>query len=438
MAFQDKRPGGRPPSAHGPLIDDLLARMTLTEKVGQMSQLPITGDEVPPETLDDVRAGRLGSFLNTRSLEQRNRLQKIAVEESRLGVPLIFGRDVIHGYKTVLPIPLGQGATFDPELVEAAAAVAAREAREAGIDWVFAPMVDVARDPRWGRIAEGCGEDPRLVAAMGAAMVRGFQGADPGAPGRVAACAKHFAGYGAVEAGREYNTTWIPEQLLRELYLVPFKACVDAGVLTIMSAFNDLNGVPVSGNEPVLRGILKQEWGFGGFVVSDWAAVVEMISHGLARDEAHAAEHAARAGIDMEMATRAFLHELSRLVEQGRVPLAVVDDAVRRILAVKARLGLFERPYVEAPQQSVALSDEHRSIARQLARESLVLLKNEGRALPLQSTARSIAVVGPLADDGRDQLGCWAYDGDARDSVTVLGALHATPEVRQALADRTR
>jgi beta-glucosidase len=405
-----------------PFVDELLERMTLPEKAGQMSQLPIFDPEAPAQTLDAVREGKVGSFLNARSLEQRNVLQRVAVEESRLKIPLIFGRDVIHGYKTIFPIPLGQSATFDSALVERAAAAAAREAREAGIDWVFAPMVDIARDPRWGRIAESCGEDPYLAGRMGAAMVRGFQGPDPGAPGRVAACAKHFAGYGAAEAGREYGTTSIPEQLLREVYLAPFKACVEAGVLTLMSGFNDLNGVPASGNELLLRKILKGEWAFAGFVVSDWASIVEMVRHGFAADESSAGLQAARAGVDMEMGSGAYGNLLA-LVAGGQLALDVIDDAVRRVLTVKHRLGLFDRPYADVPMVSVTLSDEHRALAGDLARESIVLLKNEGRTLPLGRHVKSIAVIGPQADDPRDQLGCWSYDGDPGAAQTVLAAL---------------
>ncbi len=412
----------RPAGAGIALIDDLLARMTLAEKAGQMSQLPIFQAATPSQTIDAVREGRVGSFLNAQSIEQRNELQRVAVEESRLKIPLIFGRDVIHGYKTIFPIPLGQSATFDPALVERAAAAAAQEASEAGIDWVFAPMVDIARDPRWGRIAESCGEDPYLAARMGAAMVRGFQGPDVGTPGRVAACAKHFAGYGAAEAGREYSTTSIPEQLLREVYLPPFKACVDAGVLTLMTGFNDLNGVPASGNDLLLDTILRAEWGFGGFVVSDWASIAEMVRHGFVQDEPHAAVEAARAGVDMEMGSSTYAN-LPRLVKEGRLPLGVLDAAVRRVLAVKYRVGLFERPYARPPATSVTLSSAHRSLARELARESIVLLKNERAILPLASHVKSVAVVGPQADDPRDQLGCWSFDGDAAASITALSAL---------------
>ncbi|HXN33458.1 MAG TPA: beta-glucosidase BglX [Polyangiaceae bacterium] len=405
-----------------PLIEELLARMTLVEKAGQMSQLPIFQAETTAQTIDAVREGRVGSFLNAQSVEQRNGLQRVAVEESRLKIPLIFGRDVIHGYKTVFPIPLGQSATFDPALVERAAAAAAAEAHEAGIDWVFAPMVDIARDPRWGRIAESCGEDPYLAARMGAAMVRGFQGPQPGTPGRVAACAKHFAGYGAAEAGREYGTTCIPEQLLREVYLAPFKACVDAGVLTLMTGFNDLNGVPATGNDLLLENILRGEWGFAGFVVSDWGSIVEMVRHGFVEDEPHSAVVAAQAGVDMEMGSGAYAN-LPKLVDQGRVALRTIDEAVRRVLTVKHRLGLFDRPYAEPRKVSVTLSNEHRSVARELARESIVLLKNEGRILPLGPHVKSIAVIGPQADDPRDQLGCWSFDGEAAASLTVLAAL---------------
>ena len=351
-------------------------------------------------------------------------LQRVAVEESRLKIPLIFGRDVIHGYKTVFPIPLGQSATFDPALVQRAAAAAAHEASEVGIDWVFAPMVDIVRDPRWGRVAESCGEDPYLAARMGAAMVRGFQGADVRAPGRVAACAKHFAGYGAAEAGREYSTTSIPEQLLREVYLAPFKACVEAGVFTLMTGFNDLNGVPASGNDFLLGKVLRGEWEFSGFVVSDWGSIAEMVRHGFVEDEAHAAVEAARAGVDMEMGSSTYTN-LPKWVEQGRLPLGVLDDAVRRVLTVKYRVGLFDRPYAAAAKTSVALSNEHRSVARELARESIVLLKNDGGILPLGSQVRSVAVVGPQADDPRDQLGCWSFDGDVTASITLLSALRA-------------
>lgn len=396
--------------------------MTLLEKAGQTHQLALFGP-ADAETTAGVRDGRIGSFLNAADLAQRNELQRIAVEQSRLGIPLMFGRDVIHGYRTIFPIPLGQGATFDPDLVEQAAAAAAAEAAEVGIDWVFAPMVDVARDARWGRIAEGCGEDALLTSRMGAAMVRGFQGGDIADPRHVAACAKHFAAYGATEAGKEYNTTWVPEQLLREVYLRPFLACVEAGVATLMTGFNDLNGVPASGNALLTRQILKGEWGFPGFVVSDWASVREMMAHGACATEADAALQGLTAGVDMDMAGRVYVERLPRLVETGALSMEVLDDSVRRVLTVKHRLGLFERPYVDAPATSVALCDTHKLLARALVRESLVLLKNDARSLPLPSGLASLAVVGPLADDPQEQLGCWAFDGRREDAVTILAGL---------------
>ncbi len=396
--------------------------MTLAEKAGQMSQYP--GRRADPEQIaEDIRQGKVGSILNAGTLERRNELQHIAVEESRLGIPLVFGRDVIHGYRTAFPIPLGQAASFDPILVERAAAVAAREASEAGIDWTFAPMVDISRDPRWGRVAESCGEDPFLASELGAAMVRGFQGQDLRDPTHIAACAKHYAGYGAAEGGKDYNSTHLPEQLLREVYLAPFRACVEAGVLTLMSAFNDLNGIPASGNELTLRRILKGEWDFLGVVVSDWASMREMIQHGICTDEREVAIQALRAGVDLEMASRCYQQHLPELVESGVVPPELVDDAARRVLNVKHQLGLFDLPYAETPKSSVAVCAEHRELARQAARESAVLLKNEQGILPLGKDLRRLAVIGPLADDPQEQIGCWAFDARAEDSVTLLDAL---------------
>jgi beta-glucosidase len=345
------------------------------------------------------------------------------VEESRLGIPLLFGRDVIHGYKTIFPIPLGLAASFDPPLAEEVAAAAAREAREAGIDWTFSPMVDVTREPRWGRVAEGFGEDPWLASRFGAAMVRGYQGPDPSAPDRIGACAKHFVAYGAAEAGKEYNTTWVPEPLLRDVYLPPFRACVDAGVLTVMCGFNDLNGVPMSGHRWALGDVLKSELGFRGLVVSDWGSVQEMLAHGSCSDARHAAREAVRAGVDMEMATLLYRAELVRLVESAEVPLAELDDAVRRILTVKHALGLFDRPYTRSPRSSTWLSPTHLGLARRAASASLVLLGNRSGCLPLPAALDSLCVVGPLADDAHNPLGCWSFDGDSRASVTLLGAL---------------
>lgn len=410
-------------------VERLLAELTVTEKIGQMTQCalparPEDDSEGYARLLGELRRGAIGSCLNARDRDLRNQLQRVALEESRVPIPLLFGRDVIHGYKTIFPIPLGLAASFDPDLAEAVGRAAAHEASEAGIDWTFAPMVDVTREPRWGRVAEGFGEDPWLVSLLGAAMVRGFQGRDPSDPTRVAACAKHYLGYGAAEAGKEYNTTWVPEALLRDVYLPPFRACIDAGVLTVMCGFNDLNGVPMSGHAWALRGVLKQELGFGGFVVSDWASVPEMIVHGSCADEHEAALEALRAGLDMEMATPVFKRELAGLVSSGQIPITLLDDAVRRILTVKHRLGLFERPYTPSPAPSVTLSPAHLELARQAARASLVLLHDRAGCLPLAaSSLRSLCVVGPLADDVHNPLGCWSFDGERAASVTLLAAL---------------
>jgi beta-glucosidase len=418
-------------------VERLLGELSVAEKVGQMCQCalharPEENPDAHTQLLAEVRRGEIGSFLNARSLEQRNELQRAAVEESRMGIPLLFGRDVIHGYKTIFPIPLGLAASFDAQLAEDVAAACAREAREAGIDWTFAPMVDVTREPRWGRVAEGFGEDPWLASRLGAAMVRGFQGDDPSAPDRIGACAKHYVGYGATEAGKEYNTTWVPEPLLRDVYLPPFRACVEAGVLTVMCGFNDLNGVPMSGNRWALRELLKGELGFAGFVVSDWASMQEMLQHGSCSDSRHAALEAVRAGVDMEMASPLYRSELVRLVESGEVPSEELDDAVRRILEVKHALGLFERPYTRSPRSSVSLSPPHLGLARRAASASLVLLGNRSGCLPVPAGLDSLCVVGPLADDPHNPLGCWSFDGDRTASVTLLGAL------RERLGPSTR
>ncbi len=409
-----------PPSS--PFVEQLLGKMTLAEKIGQMTQHAY-GIGEPEEVEQAVRRGQVGSFLNATPLEIRNSLQKLAVEETRLGIPLVFGRDVIHGYRTIFPIPLGLSATFDPSLVEETAAAAAREAVEDGTDWTFAPMVDVTREPRWGRIAESPGEDPYLSAQMGAAMVRGFQGDDPSATDRLAACAKHFAGYGAVEAGKDYNSTWIPEGQLRELHLAAFRACVEAGVLTVMSGFNDLNGIPVTANELLLRRILKEEWAFGGVVVSDWASASELIAHGLCDNEREVAHATLTAGLDMEMATKNYREHLEGLVAEKSELSAHIDDSVRRILTLKQALGLFERPYVSAPTTTVALSVEHLALARRSVHKSVVLLKNEENVLPLRGDEKKVALIGPLADDQVNQLGCWAYDAWPDRAVTLKSEL---------------
>jgi beta-glucosidase len=404
-------------------VEELLARMTLAEKVGQMVQINAYRGEVPEALKLRLRQGRVGSMLNEIAPAASTEIQRIAVEESRLGIPLLMGRDVIHGYRTIFPIPLGQAAAWDPDLVAACASVAAEEASSAGFQWTFAPMMDIARDPRWGRIAEGFGEDPHLASVLAAAMVGGFQGDDLSAPNRIAACAKHFAGYGAAEGGRDYDTVNLPEGLLRDVYLPPFKAAVQAGVATVMTSFNEINGVPASGNEFLLRKVLRDEWGFKGFVVSDWESMAEMIDHGFCADLKDVAMKSIRAGVDMEMQSTAYPDHLEELVRSGAVPMKLVDDAVRGVLRIKIALGLFDtrRPFsakVPAPPSPEALR-----LAKAAAVKSVVLLKNDGRVLPLSRGLRSVAVIGPLADDPYEVLGTWNRDGQVEDTVTPLRAI---------------
>ncbi len=402
-------------------VTELVANMTLSEKIGQMSQVNGGG----PDLHEAVRQGRVGSVINEVDVNEVNELQRLAVEESRLGIPLMIGRDVIHGFKTIFPIPLGQAATWDAELVTQAAAVAATEAASVGVNWTFAPMIDITRDPRWGRIAESLGEDTFLCSILGAAMVRGFQGEALDDPNSIAACAKHFAGYGAVEGGMDYSTANIPENELRNVYLPPFKAALDAGVVTFMSSFSDLNGVPATGNEFLMKQILRNEWGFGGFVVSDWDAIRELKVHGFAANDEDAALEAATAGIDMEMASDVYAQYLADLIEAGKFTVEQVDEMVSNILRVKMQLGLFQSPYTDPHNFAVPVNDEHRQIAKDIAIKSCVLLKNDGDTLPLSAkTLDSIAVIGPLADDGYEQLGTWVFDGESRHSQTCLQALH--------------
>jgi len=417
-------PSEKSPAALERRVAALLARMTLAEKIGQMSQVH-AGEGVAATPLrEDIGAGRIGAVLNAVDPHAVNALQRVAVEESRLGIPLLFGRDVIHGFRTVLPIPLGQAATFNPGLVREGARIAAIEAAAAGVNWTFAPMIDIARDPRWGRIAESLGEDPYLASRLGVAMIEGFQGEDLAAPGAIAACAKHFAGYGASESGRDYATTNVPENELRNVYLPPFRAAVDAGVATLMTSFSDLNGVPGTANAFLLRQVLRREWGFRGFVVSDWGSIPQLSVHGLTADDADAACEAVTAGVDMDMAGGAYAAQLARLVEEGRVSLEVIDAAVACILRLKFRLGLFERPYVEPGRPPAVALDERLRIAKQVALESVVLLKNDAGTLPLSRTGiRSIAVIGPLADEPYEQLGTWVFDGDPALSITGLQGL---------------
>ncbi len=430
-------PETAPAGPGSPRVRHLLARMTLEEKIGQLS-LRGRGsrgshDEVPAALVEAVRAGHTGALINVMVPSEVDRLQRVAVEASRLGIPLLVGRDVIHGLHAVQPIPLGQAASWDPGLVEAGARAAAEEAAAYGVNWTFAPMVDVARDPRWGRIAESFGEDPYLSSVLAAAMVRGFQGDDLAAPGSIAACAKHFAGYGAGEGGRDYAAAAISESELRNVYLPPFRAAVEAGAATLMSGFHEVDGVPVTGDRRLLTDVLRGEWGFDGFVVSDWNSVTEMIAHGFAADERAAARVALAAGVDLEMTSESYERHLAGLVAAGEIDLAAVDAAVARVLGVKERLGLFERPYRPAGAEPGRLDPGHLETARRLALEGAVLLRNEGAVLPLAEGAR-VAVVGPLADAPREQLGTWTYDGRAEDSVTPLSALRA--RLGERLGDR--
>src|SRR6266446_10397558 len=408
-------------------INELVARMTLAEKLGQLQILDGEADgKFRPEHLDLIRKGLLGSTLNVRGAARTNELQRIAVEESRLKIPVLFGFDVIHGYRTIFPVPLGEASSWDPALAERSASIAAAEARAAGVHWTFAPMLDIARDARWGRITEGAGEDPYLGAAMARARVLGFQGSDYSKSDKVVATAKHWVAYGAAEAGRDYNTTDVSERSLREIYFPPFKATVDAGVGTFMSAFNDLNGVPSSANPYTLTKVLRGEWKFDGFVVSDYTSVEELINHGLAANEKEAARLALNAGVDMEMVSRNFNQHGPDLLRNGQWSQATIDEAVRRILRIKFRLGLFEHPYVdETRERSVILSSANVAAARELAARSMVLLKNEREMLPLSKGVKSIALIGPLADDQQDLLGSWSGDGQASDAVTLLTGVKA-------------
>ncbi len=403
-------------------IDQLLSKMTLEEKIGQLNQVTSFG---PVEVMGPmVRNGSVGSILNEIDPASVNQLQKIAVEESRLGIPLLIARDVIHGFKTIFPIPLGQAATFDPDIVREGARVAATEASASGVRWAFSPMVDISRDARWGRIAESNGEDPYLTSVMGAAMVRGYQGDTLGNPASIAACAKHFVGYGAAESGKDYNSTFIPTVQLRNVYLPPFKALVDAGAQTFMSSFNDNDGVPATGNRTLLTDILRNEWGFDGFVVTDWNSAGEMLSHGFCADSAEVAIKALNAGVDMDMMSFAFARELPRLVKEGKVSEKQIDNAVRNILRVKYRLGLFDNPYVdETLRDSVFYAPTHLAAAKQAATEEAILLKNDRGVLPLSPSVKRVAVVGPLADAPHDQMGTWVFDGEKDKSITPLTSL---------------
>ncbi|HVU18580.1 MAG TPA: glycoside hydrolase family 3 N-terminal domain-containing protein [Candidatus Didemnitutus sp.] len=414
-------------------VEELLAKMTIEEKVGQLNQLSagnVTGPEVSvSNSAELIRTGRVGSILNATTSHSTNVYQRTVLEGSRLKIPILFGLDVIHGFRTLFPIPLALSASWDPSLVEETAHYAAREASREGVRWTFSPMIDIARDPRWGRIAEGAGEDPYLGEIFARAYVRGYQGDDLSRPDSIVACAKHFVGYGAAEGGRDYNTTEISERTLRDVYLPPFHAAVDAGVGTLMSAFNSLDGVPASANHFTLTDILRGEWKFRGFVDSDWTAVQEIMVHGIANTNAEAARKSFLAGVDMDMQSNLFLPNLPALVRSGQVPMERLDEAVRGILRVKFALGLFDHPYVEErPVSRPADDPAGLDLARRAAEESFVLLENRAvNGTPLLPLARvpgrTIALIGPLADSAADMLGCWSGIAESRDAVTLKTSL---------------
>jgi beta-glucosidase len=413
-------------------VEALLKRMSLAEKIGQLTQIG-GADFIPgvqPEEI--IRRGGAGSVLWLNDTKRFNELQKIAVEESPSKVPLLFALDVIHGYRTIFPVPLAMAASWDPKLVEQSQAIAAKEARAAGLHWTFGPMLDIARDARWGRIVEGAGEDPFLGAAMAAAQVRGFQGEYAGAPEHVLACAKHFAGYGAADGGRDYDPVYLSQTQLRNVYFPPFQAAIKEGVATFMSAYMDLNNVPASGNRWLLHDILRHEWGFQGFVVSDAFAVGNLVIQGFARDAREAAYRALSAGVNMDMASNTYMHNLAGLVEDGSLKESELDVAVRPILTLKFRMGLFEQPYVDESllDQVVALP-EHRQATRLAAQRSIVLLRNERNFLPLKKTIKNIAVIGPLADSQEATEGSWMVFGHQPAAVTILQGIRAKlPQAR--------
>ena len=401
-------------------VEEILGRMTIEDKIGQLNQMD--GRRDIEKIKAEIRQGTLSSIMNIVDPAVTDELQRIAVEESPSRIPILFARDVVHGFNTVLPIPLGMAASWDDELIEAAARNTALEATERGIRWAFAPMVDIARDPRWGRIAESFGEDTYMAGRLATAVVRGYQGKSLTDQTSMAACAKHFVGYGDAEGGRDYNTTSIPPRTLRDVYLPPFKACVDQGCASIMTSFNDNDGLPSTGNRWLLTELLREQWGFDGVVVSDWGSVAGLIPHGVAHDKRDAAHQCIIAGCDVDMSSRSYLLNLKDLIEKGEVDVAVLDEAVRRVLRLKMQLGLFDQPYARKTERSDIYSEPVLETACRLAEESVVMLKNDN-ALPIEGTVRKVLVVGPMADAPYDQLGTWALDGDKTRTVTPINAL---------------
>ena len=402
-------------------VDSLVSLLSFEEKLGQMNQISSVANL--EEITQLVKDGKVGSILNEVDPVRINALQHMAVEQSKHHIPILIGRDVIHGFKTIFPIPIGQAATFNPEIARIGARVASIEATAAGVRWTFSPMVDIARDARWGRIAEGYGEDVYLTSVMGAATVRGYQGDDLADPASMAACVKHFVGYGACESGRDYNSTFIPERVLRNVYLPPFKASVDAGAATIMTSFNDNDGIPSSANPFILKTVLRDEWNFNGFVVTDWGTIAELVVHGVAPDKLTAAAMAVNAGVDMEMASWVLAtNPVDKLIEKG-LSKSAVDEAVRNVLRVKFKLGLFENPYVDVHKASMMYAPTSLAAAKEAAIESAILIKNKNNVLPIKSSVKRILVVGPMADAPYEQMGTWAFDGEESHTVTPLAAL---------------
>ncbi len=427
-------------------IDSLINVMTLDEKIGQMT-LYTSGWDTTGPTLNDqykveLKAGRVGALFNAHTVAYNRELQRIAVEETNLGIPLLFGYDVIHGHKTIFPIPLAESCTWDLDLIRETARLSAKEATASGLNWTFNPMVDVARDPRWGRVAEGAGEDPYLVSLIGAARVRGYQGDNLKDPFTMLACVKHFAAYGAAQAGRDYHTVDMSDRVLREIYLPPYKAAIDAGATTVMTSFNEIDGIPVSGNKYLLTEILRDEWKFDGFVVTDYTSINEMVPHGIVADEKEAASLALKAGVDMDMQGGLFNAHLSTLIESSEIKEEEIDKAVRKVLMLKERLGLFDNPYLyldEQREKEVLFSSELMGHALEVAKESVVLLKNEhfkGQpVLPVSKNIRNIAVIGPLADNQVDMLGTWHASGDVSKVVTLLkGIRNVVPDAKVTYA----
>ncbi|MBL0744275.1 beta-glucosidase BglX [Chryseolinea lacunae] len=425
-------------------VDSVMTLMTLDEKVGQLtlftSDIDVTGPTIRENYREDIRAGRVGAVFNAFGADYTRKLQELAVKETRLHIPLIFGYDVIHGHRTIFPIPLGEAASWDLTAMEQSARIAADEASAQGLHWTYAPMCDVSRDPRWGRMAEGAGEDTYLGALIAAARVKGFQGNGIGELNAVMACVKHFAAYGASQAGRDYHTTDMSDRVLREVYLPPYKAAVDAGAATVMTSFNELNGIPATGNKYLMTDILRKEWNFQGFVVTDYTSIMEMIPHGIAEDTASAAMLSLEAGVDMDMQAGFYNSALTRLVKEGKLKEALVNEAVRRVLRKKFELGLFDDPYRfcnAEREKATIMKPEFLAASRDMARKSIVLLKNDKNVLPLSKNTKTIAVIGPLADAKKEMIGSWSAAGEGARAVSLLeGIKAATPPATKIIYAR--